>query len=666
MYLLYQIVERIKALRSVWLIVLLCLPGITLAQKKLTGRPSNFQANPALADSSNKSKKSAKFDKVAKLSEYIYQSYELDTTAVDTSLTIQKQYKFNYLRRDTYGLMQFANVGQSYNSLTLQFREKNNLPLFAGQARHFNYYRKEDINYYSVPTPFTQLYWKTVFEQGQTLNAFFTVNTSRQLNFSVAYKGLRSLGSYQNTLTSTGNFRFTTNYKTKNDRYHMRGHVVYQDLFNEENGGLKDEDLPKFVNGETEFRDRALFDPSLNAAENILVGRRFHLDHSYDLIKSVDSVSVNVLSLTHQIGYEDKYYQFNEAGNSIDYFGPSFTTSTYDRVNLEDFYTNVGAAYQNETIGQLRASIGYKDLNYGYNSIVILESQRVGNRIKNNFLNFNASYANNFGKLGLSGRFGTNFSNEFKGSFIDANVSYAFSEDFKFIGGFNINSRRPNFNFLLFQSDYVNYNWDNTTDYDNVNTQQIFAEVVSNKWVNVLFDISNIQNYTYFNLAETTDSGVRVVKPEQSSESIQYFRIKAQKEFKFGKFGLENTLLYQNSSSSALNVPEFVTRNAFYFSDEIFRKALTLQTGVIFNYFTKYHMNRYDPLLAEFYTQNEVEIGNFPRFDVFLNVKVRTARIYLMAEHVNFAWTGFNYFSAPNHPYRDFKIRFGLVWNFFL
>jgi len=25
-----------------------------------------------------------------------------------------------------------------------------------------------------------------------------------------------------------------------------------------------------------------------------------------------------------------------------------------------------------------------------------------------------------------------------------------------------------------------------------------------------------------------------------------------------------------------------------------------------------------------------------------------------------------NYLSAPNYPYRDFNIRFGLVWNFFL
>jgi hypothetical protein len=190
-------------------------------------------------------------------------------------------------------------------------------------------------------------------------------------------------------------------------------------------------------------------------------------------------------------------------------------------------------------------------------------------------------------------------------------------------------------------------------------------ELTSSKWVNLYADVSNIQNFTFFNLEDTVE-GVRVVKPRQSDESIQYIRVKAQKELRFGKFGLENTLLFQSSNSMDLNVPEFITRNSLYFTDEVFKKALKFQTGFTFNYFTEYHMNRYDPLLAEFYTQTEEKVGGFPRLDFFLNFQVRQTRIFFKAEHFNAAWTGYDYFAAPNHPYRDFKIRFGLVWNFFL
>ena len=90
-----------------------------------------------------------------------------------------------------------------------------------------------------------------------------------------------------------------------------------------------------------------------------------------------------------------------------------------------------------------------------------------------------------------------------------------------------------------------------------------------------------------------------------------------------------------------------------------------IQTGITFKYFTAYNMNAYNPLLAEFYVQNREELGGFPMFDYFINAKVRTMRIYLKAEHFNSSFTGNDFYAAPNYPYRDFVIRFGLVWNFF-
>ena len=38
---------------------------------------------------------------------------------------------------------------------------------------------------------------------------------------------------------------------------------------------------------------------------------------------------------------------------------------------------------------------------------------------------------------------------------------------------------------------------------------------------------------------------------------------------------------------------------------------------------------------------------------------------YLKAEHFNSSFTGNTFYAAPDYPYRDFVIRFGLVWNFF-
>ena len=99
-------------------------------------------------------------------------------------------------------------------------------------------------------------------------------------------------------------------------------------------------------------------------------------------------------------------------------------------------------------------------------------------------------------------------------------------------------------------------------------------------------------------------------KPFQNSATITYLRVKLEKEIRVGKFALNNTILYQNvqDQNNTLNVPELTTRNTLYFSSNVFKKAMYLQTGVTLNYFTEYNMNAYDPVLAEFYVQNDKRI----------------------------------------------------------
>ncbi|NNE31690.1 MAG: putative porin [Winogradskyella sp.] len=636
------------------------------AQKKLTGRSGAVKGDPSLFDSSTV-KRSTGYKEVASIDMYLQFNEASDSIIVDTTLSIKKLYKFNYLQKDNFGLMPFANIGQTYNSLTFNPFQKNTTPRFAAQSRHFNYLEVEDINYYEVPTPWTRLTYKTAFEQGQLLDAFFTVNLSKQFNFSIAYKGLRSLGNYQNALTSTGNFRFTSNYNSKNKRYQARGHIVMQDLLNQENAGLTEEGVVNFQSGDEEFIDRSIFDPNLEDAENILEGRRFVLEQSYNIVKRADSLKATQLSVFNHFNFEDKYYQYYEGSLSTDFFGDVFTNKVDDKVTLEDFRTNLGLLYKSRLIGEMSFAVNYNSLNYGYNTTVLFPSEIIPNRIKQNFFGVEARFKKTFKSFSISGEGALNISDAFSGNFISGNLKYVINDKLSIAGGINASSRLANYNLLLYQSDYINYNWYNAQSFENVRTQQLYAEVDSKEYVSIHMDVSNIDNFTYFNLESTIDKN-KIIKPRQYSKPIQYLRLKAQKEFKFGNFALDNTILYQNviSDQSVLNVPDFTIRNTFYYTNELFKKAMTLQTGVSLNYFTSYNMNGYDPLLAEFYTQNETEIGGFPMLDFFVSAKVRQTRIFLSAEHFNSSFTGYDYFSAPNHPYRDFTIRFGLVWDFFL
>ncbi len=591
------------------------------------------------------------------ISAYKIISVQGDTTYVDTSLTIQKDYKFNYLRKDNFELLPFSNIGQTYNSLAYTLKGEGLIPELGARARHFNFIETRDIRYYEVPTPLTELYFKTVPEQGQTLDAFLTINTSERINFSIAYKGLRSLGKYQNSLTSTGNFRATLSYSTLNQRYRLKTHFVSQDLLNRENGGLNELALQQYIIKEPEFDDRSLLEVKFENAENVLFGKRFYLNQEYDIVQGTQ----NKVSIRNVLDFSDKKYIFRQDA-PVGFFGESFRNNNLrDQVKLRHIDNITTLSFQNTSLGKLGVKAGISHYNYGYNSLLFLEDQEITNRIVGENYSAGAEYSNNFGPLELFGDAMINLAGDYTGHYLTAGVGYPLNENNYLSAGINSNARAPNFNFLLYQSDYLNYNWKN--DFENQRTRSLDVKLTSKKWLDLEASVSQIDNYAYFSKNQED-----AVKPFQFGGTVNYIKLKASREFRYGKFALDNTLMFQNVSSGqeVFNVPELVSRNSLYYGDHWFDKALFIQTGLTLKYFSRYQLNGYDPVLAEFYVQNIQEFGNFPVVDFFFNARIRQTRIFLKLEHLNSLIEGNNNFSAPDYPYRDFIVRFGLVWNFFL
>jgi len=660
------------------------LIGQTLSERQIKAEDTTFlnpQSTPLqnvnkieqrkkVSDSTNQDNSK---DKKLKIQDYLIISHSRDTTYLDTTLTINKEYKFNYLRKDNFGLIPFSNLGQTYNTLTYNFENTSSMPMFGARARHFNYMEIEDISYYHVPTPLTEMVFKTAFEQGQLADTFFTVNTSPQLNFSIAYKGLRSLGKYQHLLTSTGNFRFTSNYLTKNKRYQARGHIVMQDLLNQENGGLQENSVSDFESGDEEFLDRSILEVNFEDAESIVRGKRFHLDHNYNIFNKVvekylphtlnDSTSKSRLDVRHIISFEDKYYQYDQTRANTTFFGNAFETRNLrDKATLENFYNEFKIDYYNNVFGNIQVNINNTNYNYGYDKLVVLNGNTIINRLKGNVFAVGGKYSKRYKGFRLYGELGANIAGDFDGNYLNAKAIFNLSDDIDVSASINHSSKVPNYNALLYQSDYISYNWQNS--FSNIETQQVGFTLKFKEVANITVDYSTIDNLVYFKKDEITQQ----IAPFQNNNTINYLRVKFQNEIRFGKFAINNTILYQNvkDDNNILNVPEINTRNTIYFGSHIFKKALYLQTGFTVNYFTKFYMDAYNPLLAEFYVQNERQFGDFPRLDFFLNAKIRQTRIFLKAEHFNSSFTGYNYYSAPNNPYRDFTVRFGVVWNFFL
>ena len=650
-------------MRILFFLYLLVVPIQLFSQEKKT-KQFDYNTQYNSSDTLKKSK-----NKVATIDMYRVITLERDTTYIDTSLAIKKLYSFNYLRKDTFGLLPFSNEGGTYNTLHYSLNEYSPFPEFGFKSKQFNFLEANQIRYSSVATPVTEIYAKTVMQQGQSVDTFITLNTSPRLNFSIAYKGLRSLGKYINQLATNGNFRFTTSYSTKNNRYLANTHFTSQDISNGENGGItKAED---FENGNTEFKNRQRLEVYLTDAKSYLKGNRIFLDHLF----RVNAVrGSNNLYVAHQLNYENKNFVYNQVtvpsavgGSSVYRFGDSYKTSgIFDKTQYNRMYNRVGLVYENTSLGKFQFFAEDFINNYYYRQILILNTNTIPAALNIRINNLGGQYE--YQKNKWTGKFSYSRSLTNQNlSDLDAKMEYVWNDETQLYFRYQNRNKLPNNNYNLYQSSYVNYNWSNDFKNEKINT---ISATANTPWLDASVQLATLDDHMYFADVSAdyyTDSRIQIIRPKQYGGTINYISAKISREFKLGKFALDNTILFQKASQQdlILNVPKIVTRNTLYYSNDMFHKALYFQTGVTFNYFSNYYANNYNPLISEFFVQTKSQIGNYPNFDFFFNGKIQRTRIYLIAEHFNSSLSGNNFYSAPDNPYRDFTIRFGLVWNFF-
>jgi hypothetical protein len=591
---------------------------------------------------------------------------ERDTTYVDTTMTIEKYYKFNYLRKDNFEKLPFHNQGQTFNRLGYDFENLSLYPNLGARAKFHNFYNVIDVNYYEVPTPTTELAWRTGLEQGQFLDALFTLNLTKRHNIAIAYKGLRSLGKYRNSLASHGNFRMSYRYSSKNNKYRLRAHIIAQDLLNQENGGLTDESIALFEANEENFRDRARLVTNFIDASNMLRGNRYFLEHDYAILSKKDSVNVvrNSLKIGHVFNYNTIHYEFDQ-DTPNDIFGEAFLSTIKDKVHFETVYNEISAEFESPIIlGRLKVMAGNYDYNYRFKDVKIIQNNVVPQRVSGNVTSFKAKWDTFYKNIRIKAQAGVNVLGNLNGNYFKAEGIYKYDSLFTLKASIANISRQPNLNFILYQSDYKAYNW----YYGNLNnqiTRNLKFSFLSDNLLDAIVTVSQIDNYTYFADSDADNQ----LDVNQFPGTINYLKLRIKKKIKFGKFTLDNSVQYQKvvNGENVLNVPQILTRNSLYYTNYLFKgKPLYLQTGVSLKYFTKFKMDAYNPLLSEFYVQNTKEIGDFPIVDIFINAKVRQTRLYFKFDNFGSIFLKKNYYSAPNYPYRDFVIRFGLVWNFFI
>jgi len=587
--------------------------------------------------------------KIYPISDYKYFNVYNDTLKVDTVLTSKHMHRFTYVFKDDFLKLPFQNNGQAYNNLSL-FSTQSVYPGFVASGKMANYLKHDEIYFYKVPTPYSDLSYLKGISEGQTLKSFITANINPQTNLSVGYKGISSRGLYQHELTSLGRFFGTLNHQSKNKRYFLKMYYVTHDTKNEESGGIKN--VAQFEQSGETFTDRGRIEVLLSNAKNMFRGKRMYLGQQYELFKEKDLFIIN------NIKFHQQAYSFEQSSPSK-LLGETLTNeSIKDTVTLQRFQNFAGVKFKTKSLS-IQTGLNYVYQYYRFDSIKELNGMRIPMSMVQNDLVVASKLKFNWKNIDFKTQFDLALTPGMQGYFLKVDAGYNLTKDIYLKANLKSVSKHPDFKYVMYQSAYTKYNWYNP-DIENEFMQELSGEFSHKKWGKLLVKQNLINNYTYF----AQDS-----LPKQDAIGVAFSGLQYSNDFQYHKIGLSTDVMLQKvvRGEEILSLPSYVLRGSLYFSNHYYKNHLFVQTGITAKYFEPYYANAYNPVLADFLVQRTQKIGGYPLLDVFVNFKIKRFRFFLKLEHINALWEDKapTYYSAPLHPYRDYSMRMGLRWIFF-
>lgn len=175
------------------------------------------------------------------------------------------------------------------------------------------------------------------------------------------------------------------------------------------------------------------------------------------------------------------------------------------------------------------------------------------------------------------------------------------------------------------------------------------------------FDYAIIDNFIYFD-----QNG----SPEQHSGAVSIASLSLKKEFVVWKLHWDNTVLLQQSSNSdVLSLPLGSARSSFFFDHTVkfpsTNGSFDMQLGAEVFYHTPYYAYAYTPVTGDYYNQNTSETGDYPFVNAFLNLKLKRTRFFIMFDHLNSGYSGYDYYLIPDYPMNVRMLRYGIAWTFY-
>lgn len=590
--------------------------------------------------------------------------------------------------RESMVNVQLGNIGAPWKSAMISDMPIYSRFLFTENLNYF-FAGPETWRYYNTRTPYTNLYYQysgPKRRSEEVVGVLFTQNINKNWNAGFNYQLISSIGKYEAQKVENRHFRFFSSYSGV--RYQIHGSFVYNRTDQLENGGITDEDFILHPEKYKEYKQAETIPVNFYSANNrtdnfqlflnqsINVGNITISSHESEPTKLPVATALHTLHIDrsrriHNINDLNRYLRedassfyykniyadtlttrdsvyyvtikntfqlrFNEEANSLLRFGLRvFVTNNVEKYKYPLQPVNF---YQSTNPLMLRPEYLMGDTTF---TTTLIGGQIFKNEGKH--FRWNAGMKLYFqgyrtGDSEITGDMLTRFR-------VRKDTAQLFAN-----GGIYLVT--PEFLARRYYSNH--FMWNNR--FNQVKTVKLRGGLeIPTRKLELSAEVRLINDYVFWN---------QEALPEQSSDYIKLIEVKLFKHFKLGNIHSRNTFLYQVSSNQeVIPLPDYAIYSSNYYQNTLF-KVLFIQLGFDLRYTSKWFTPAYMPATGQFYLQQVRKIGDYPYVDLFLNMQLKRARMFIKMDHINQGMLNNNYFHTINYPVNPRGLRFGVSWNFY-
>jgi len=532
--------------------------------------------------------------------------------------------------------------------------------------------------FFNTQTPYTEFvftYSGPADRAEQTFRISHSQNISRNFNVGLIYDIVYSLGQYNYQRSENKTFTLYSSYT--GNRYKFYAGTGINNITSEENGGIKNfSEMPKI-----NTRDIAVNLGGLNKAKSILKNRNILLVQKFSVnrepVFKVDSLLKNNVkrkfrmegTFSHILAWEVNKRTYTDSSPESGFYDTVFISRdhTFDSLSVRSLKNTLRFDFSTDETRKIRlgGGIGIRNELFRYSQILptdtLIKSDTAIWRNSNNV---------------LVGRLFNNIGNKFR--WVATGELYFtgyragdFTLDGKLIKTFSfkkgpaeldlfgkVANQQPSIWYERWGGN--NFQWSNNFQKEfrvNLGGELSFPA----RRMLIRYNNAVINNYT--------DFGPDTL-PSQYTKALTVTSLYIRKELSAWKFHLANDVLIQKSTNqTVLDLPLVTVKSAGFFEHNFHFKAtngyLNSQLGAEVFYNTPYHGYAYVPATGRYYRQDKTLTGDYPYINVFINFKLKRTRIFLMLDHINSKYMGYNYFMVPSNPMNIRMFRYGLAWTFY-